>query len=469
MIRSRNAENYTINLRNLLDENYGLAATQQRKNKDIPEGGSKGTILLDFNNQHKPRVAFEKYVDAILDLILPNEQHPIVDLYKKPEILFFGPDEGTADMMDWASKHARIRGASFWNAFTTGKSQGIGGIPHDVYAMTTRSVHQYVLGIYRKMGLKEEEVTKLQIGGPDGDLGSNEIKISKDKTIGIVDGSGVLYDPCGIDRTELMRLVEKRQMVNNFDKTKLSKDGFFVSIDDNDVKLPDGRVIASGVDFRNHFHLDPLSNADLFVPCGGRPESVSLKNVKLMLNEDRSPRFKYIVEGANLFITEEARAVLEKSGVILYKDASANKGGVTSSSYEVLAALALDDKEFPELMCVKNGVVPTFYSDYVSHVQKVIEKNADMEFEALWNESKKTKTGISQLSDKLSVEIVHLREEVQSSSLWNNPAIRKLVLEEALPPLLVRNVGLETLLERIPESYLQAIFGSYLASRFGKL
>jgi hypothetical protein len=32
----------------------------------------------------------------------------------------------------------------------------------------------------------------VQTGGPDGDLGSNEIKISKDKTIGVVDGSGVL-------------------------------------------------------------------------------------------------------------------------------------------------------------------------------------------------------------------------------------------------------------------------------------
>ena len=56
-------------------------------------------------------------------------------------------------MMDWASQHAHKRGASFWNAFTTGKSQSIGGIPHDVFGMTTRSVHQYVLGIYRKLGL----------------------------------------------------------------------------------------------------------------------------------------------------------------------------------------------------------------------------------------------------------------------------------------------------------------------------
>jgi glutamate dehydrogenase len=274
IVRSRNRENYSINLRNLLDENYGLAATQQRKNKDIPEGGSKGTILLDANNQDNARVSFEKYVDSILDLLVPREKGKMVDLYKQEEILFLGPDEGTAEMMDWASQHARARylffnysGAHFWNAFTTGKSPKIGGIPHDAFGMTTRSVHQYVLGIYRKMGLEESEVTKLQIGGPDGDLGSNEIKLSKDKTIGIVDGSGVAYDPNGLDREELLRLAGLRVPIINFDNSKLSPKGFSISVDAIDVKLPDGTIVSNGEDFRNKFHLNPLVSADLFVPC----------------------------------------------------------------------------------------------------------------------------------------------------------------------------------------------------------
>ena len=101
IVKSRNSENYSINLRSLLDENYGLAATQQKKNKDIPESGSKGTILLDLDHQDKPRVSFEKYVDSILDLLVLDEKDKIRDHYGKPEILFFGPDEGTADMMDW--------------------------------------------------------------------------------------------------------------------------------------------------------------------------------------------------------------------------------------------------------------------------------------------------------------------------------------------------------------------------------
>ena len=334
--------------------------------------------------------------------------------------------------------------------------------------MTTRSVRQYILGIYRKLNLDESKVTKLQIGGPDGDLGSNELKLSKEKTIAIVDGSGVLYDPKGIDRAALEPLIKERKMVSHFDKSKLSKGGFFVNINDEDVTLPDGRLISSGVDFRNHFHLDPLSNADLFVPCGGRPESVNLNNVHKMLNPDGTPRFKYIVEGANLFITQNARSFLENKGVILFKDASANKGGVTSSSLEVLAALSLDNSEFPDYMQVKPDHEPEFYAAYVKNVQKVVERNAELEFEALWRESRATGEAISVLSDDLSNSIVSLREEIGKAPMWNNESLRKAILVEALPPLLVQKIGIDQLLQRIPQTYLQAIFGSYLASRFGK-
>jgi len=41
-------------------------------------------------------------------------------------------------------------------------------------------------------------------GGPDGDLGSNEILMGEEKVIGVVDGSGVLFDPEGIHRESLV-------------------------------------------------------------------------------------------------------------------------------------------------------------------------------------------------------------------------------------------------------------------------
>lgn len=176
---------YSVNSRSVFDENYNLASTQHRKNKDIPESGAKGVILLDEKHQDKEVGAFKKYIDAILDLLLepksPGIKDPIVDLYKKPEILFMGPDENTAGLVDWATKHAKTRAAPFWKSFFTGKSPSLGGMPHDTYGMTSLGVREFVVGIYRKMGVNPSEMIKLQIGGPDGDLGSNEILLSNEK------------------------------------------------------------------------------------------------------------------------------------------------------------------------------------------------------------------------------------------------------------------------------------------------
>ena len=77
-------------------------------------------------------------------------------------------------------------------------------------------------------------------GGPDGDLGSNEILISKDKLLAIIDGSGVIYDPKGINREELKRLAKKREMIERFQRNLISPKGFLVTIKDQDVVLPDG-------------------------------------------------------------------------------------------------------------------------------------------------------------------------------------------------------------------------------------
>lgn len=145
--------------------------------------------------------------------------------------------------------------------------------------MTSLSVRQYVLGIYAKLGLREQNVTKVQTGGPDGDLGSSaytslllscglsssaheiffclvipfrfsiylyyemclqkdEILLSNDRTIAIIDGSGVLADPAGLNREELRRLARARVPVANFDTTKLGKEGYLVRVEDQDIKLP---------------------------------------------------------------------------------------------------------------------------------------------------------------------------------------------------------------------------------------
>ncbi|KAK7966512.1 NAD-specific glutamate dehydrogenase [Apiospora aurea] len=444
IVKSRSKEAYAINARNLFDENYGLASTQQRKNKDIPEGGSKGVILLDPKQQDKAQEAFEK----------------------KEEIIFMGPDENTADLVNWATEHARARGAPWWKSFFTGKSPKLGGIPHDHYGMTTLSVREYVKGIYRKKNLDPATVKKMQTGGPDGDLGSNEILLSNESYTSVVDGSGVLVDPNGIDKEELIRLAKKRAMIGEFDVSKLSKDGYRVLCEDSNLTLPTGEVISNGTAFRNTYHLRESGLTDCFVPCGGRPESIDLVSVGKLIKDGKST-IPYIVEGANLFITQDAKLALEDAGCILFKDASANKGGVTSSSLEVLASLSFDDEGFVTHMCHNaRGEAPEFYKAYVKSVQETICNNAHLEFEAIWREHEQTGVARSILSDKLSEAITKLDEELQMSDLWENEKIRRSVLADALPKLLLDQIGLDTIIERVPNAYLRAIFGSYLASRF---
>ena len=488
IVKSRSREAYAINARSLFDENYNLANTQQRKNKDIPEGGSKGVILLDVQHQEKTTVAFEKYIDSIMDLLLPPTspgiKDPIVDLHGKEEILFMGPDENTADLVNWATEHARVRGAPWWKSFFTGKSPKLGGIPHDSYGMTTLSVREYVLGIYRKLNLDQSQVRKLQTGGPDGDLGSNEILLGSEKYCAIVDGAGVLVDPNGLDRDELVRLAKARKMINHFDPSKLSKQGYRVLVEDTNFTLPSGEVINNGTTFRNTFHLRDTEHYDVFVPCGGRPESIDFSSASRLIVKGKST-ISYIVEGANLFITQEAKLRLEKAGCIVFKDASANKGGVTSSSLEVLASLSFDDESFLSHMCVQSdGTVPKFYQDYVKQVQAKIQENARLEFEAIWREHDETGVPRSILSDRLSMAITKMDEELQGTELWDNVELRRSVLSDALPNLLLNEIGLDKIMERVnpictpggcdiladicqvPDNYLRAIFGSYLASRF---
>ncbi|MBN2322103.1 MAG: NAD-glutamate dehydrogenase [Spirochaetes bacterium] len=463
IVKSRNLTAYEGNLDTIFLENYNLASTQQKKNKDIPEGGSKGTILLYFKNQNEEELAFKSYVDGLFDLIMPGDE--VLDLFGKNEILFLGPDERTAELMNWAVRYAKRRKYPFWKAFTTGKAPELGGIPHDMYGMTTAGVHEYVLAILEKLGMHEEKITKIQTGGPDGDLGSNEIVVSKDRTIAVVDGSGVLFDPEGIDRDELSRLVQMRAMTDRFDKKHLSKRGFYVSVDDKDVLLPDGSKVPNGEEFRNGFCLHPLACADLFIPCGGRPATININNWKGMFDDRGRPKVGIIVEGANLFITEGARLRLEEHGIILIKDASANKGGVTSSSFEVFASLAMSDEEFEKLMCVKDKI-SDFRIKYVEEIVSTIRRNARMEFDLLWREHEKTKIPFTLLTNMVSEKINGITDSVARSDLPKTGKIRDRVITEYSPKPLLDLVGVDGIVKRVPANYLTAVVATRIATGF---
>jgi len=89
------------------DECYSLALAQDLKNKDIPEGGSKGVLLIDTHGLSKQgqnfvmRKSVKGFCDSMLDLVVASNEtrSNIVDLFGKKEILFLGPDEQVSRYM----------------------------------------------------------------------------------------------------------------------------------------------------------------------------------------------------------------------------------------------------------------------------------------------------------------------------------------------------------------------------------
>eukprot|EP00446_Apocalathium_sp_SHHI-4_P011084 CAMPEP_0177211602 /NCGR_PEP_ID=MMETSP0367-20130122/32181_1 /TAXON_ID=447022 ORGANISM="Scrippsiella hangoei-like, Strain SHHI-4" /NCGR_SAMPLE_ID=MMETSP0367 /ASSEMBLY_ACC=CAM_ASM_000362 /LENGTH=1009 /DNA_ID=CAMNT_0018660801 /DNA_START=1 /DNA_END=3027 /DNA_ORIENTATION=- len=484
LVLSRDYSTYEHNVATLFDECYNLAFTQQMKNKDIPEGGSKGVILPDpsngtQNSEQSPAMqksCFAKYLNSLLDCMLPEQQPGIFSghMAGRKEILFFGPDENTANFMDLGAEIGKVRGYPYWKALTTGKSVKFGGVPHDIYGMTTASVHTYVTELLAKLGEDEACITKFQTGGPDGDLGSNEILVSKDRTIGIVDGSGVLFDPAGLKREELMRLALLRAPVKEFSRSFVGRGGFLVTCEETNVTLPDGSKWSTGAQLRDNFHLTPYASADLFVPCGGRPNSVTTGNVKTLFNADGRPKFRMICEGANLFLSDGARAVLEKAGVHVFKDASTNKGGVCSSSLEVLAALAMPEEEHSKLMTYNPDETqepPEFYATYVQQILSVITENARNEFRAIWECNQKDGLPKIQCTSRLSIKINQMSDSIQTHfksgmSEQEKKQLVRSVLLRAVPPILLEKLGLEGILARVPENYVGALVGAWVASKF---
>lgn len=167
-----------------------------------------------------------------------------------------------------------------------------------------------------------------------------------------------------------------------------------------------------------------------------------------------------------MFITEEARLRLEEHGVILIKDASANKGGVTSSSLEVFASLALNDDEFEAHMRDKDEKVPDFMKSYIDEIIKIVKYNAQAEFSLLWNEHEKKGIPFTLLTNEVSRKINDITDAVFNSDLPANTKLRENIITEYTPRPLLELIGLENILKRVPENYLNAIVASKVATNF---
>lgn len=122
-------------------------------------------------------------------------------------------------------------------------------------------------------------------------------------------------------------------------------------------------------------------------------------------------------------------------------------------------------------MIFKDGKPSPFYQSYVKDIQAKIVENAALEFGCIWQES--TRPGSNKprtiISDELSGTLNNLQAELESSDLFEDKAARVGVLNKAIPQTLVKQVGLEVLMKRLPEPYQRALFSSWVAAHFVRL
>lgn len=446
-----NLEQYEIESRRLFDEVYQLSYAQQLKNKDIPEGGAKGVILVKPNRN--PQSCGKAYIHSLLDLIVEPEylNEARVDYYPDQELLFLGPDENISnDLIEWVIETAKQRQYTLPNALMSSKPNA--GINHKAYGVTSEGVNIFLEVGLRHLGINpyEQPFTIKITGGPDGDVAGNLIKILHrefaDNAIitGIADGSGCAEDPLGLDHQTLLHLVAHDLPIAQFDPAKLSAEGRVLSISDPE-----------GVGARNSLHN--RLQTDVFVPAGGRPATINERNWSQFMTDAGKPSSRLIVEGANLFLTASARELLTAQGVLIVKDSSANKCGVICSSYEIIAGMLLAESDF---LAIK--------TDFVADVLMKLRHLAYLEARTLFQAySMQPVTNLVELSMRLSQQIIAMTEQVatliEQDSLATQGINQQLMLE-FFPDSLRNRLGAQ-LIHQLPKRYFIRAMASILASR----
>jgi len=440
------------------DEVYGLASAQQLKNKDIPEGGSKAVMLVNTNDRVPGardilmRRSVKYFGDGLLDLITPDEEarRLQVDYWGKPELLYLGPDENIIpEDINWLTERAAKRGMKYPQAFMSSKPDA--GINHKVYGVTSEGVAVFMQVALFEAGINpfEQDFTVKITGGPNGDVAGNMIKIlrrdygTNGKIVGMSDHSASVENPNGLDLEELYRLHVEDLPLNAYNPDKLQG---------GDLHLVD---TAEGTQKRNTMHN--RLEADLFLPAGGRPNTINLLNWKHFLKEDGTPSSPLVVEAANIFITAEARKKLGEAGVMIVKDSSANKAGVCCSSYEIVASMLLQKEEF---MSIKEELV----ADVLERLRDIARREAQLLFrEAKLNPD----VQMPDVAVKISKSITRVGDFFMKAlddnyEILDEETKRRLVVE-SLPKKLVEYAG--DRLDDLPIAYTKAMIASSLASK----
>ncbi|MFH0780630.1 MAG: NAD-glutamate dehydrogenase domain-containing protein, partial [Pseudomonadota bacterium] len=488
-ILTQGRDDYVTAANSLFKETYVLAHTQHLKNKDIYEGGSKMVAVLKAEEGidgkrllHQLHLLQYALISGFLDLFITTggkaADPRIVDYYGEEEPIELGPDENMHDsMIELVAREAVRRGYILGAGIMSSKKVGIN---HKEYGVTSTGVIRFAEVSLATLGIDitRDSFRVIFTGGPNGDVAGNCLAIllnrcAKVRIPLILDGSAALFDPQGADHAALRAIVLKDD-VAAFNPAALHLGGFLLyrtvtrrqgmqELFKKVVRTPEGLVeewISNDEFYKEYNALIFTVPADLFIPAGGRPETIDSTNWRSFFTKEGAPSCRVIVEGANSFITPEARKGLQEGGIILMRDASANKCGVISSSYEIIANLLLTEEEF---LAGK--------PEYVADVVGILEKRAGEEAMTILNRHREAngKLLYTDISNDISREIndcyarlfAYFREHPE---VCDQPLYRQAILDH-LPGMLTKSDSpFRDRIGRLPEKIKFAILASEIAS-----
>ncbi len=354
-------------------EVLGLVKAQQVKNavivpvgakggfypKQLPIGGSREAVF------EAGKAAYKNFISSLLsvtdnidiDHVVPPEG--VVRRDGDDPYFVVAADKGTATFSDTANAISQAH--DFWldDAFASG---GSAGYDHKGMGITARGGWEAVKRHFREMNrdIQTSPFTMVGVGDMSGDVfGNGALRSEQTKLIAAFDHRDIFIDPdpdpaaSFAERARLFKL--PRSSWQDYDKTKLSKDGVVVSRNQKSVTLPAAAAAAIGLT-KTTASPTEIMRAILAAPVdllwfGGigtylRASTETNQEVGDRANDAvritaAEVRAKVIGEGANLGVTQRARIEFGLAGGRNNSDAIDNSGGVNCSDVEVNIKIAL--------------------------------------------------------------------------------------------------------------------------------
>lgn len=304
------------------------------------------------------RAAYEAFVGAMLDLtdniVDGSVAHPpLVCLDGDDPYLVVAADKGTASFSDLANSVSETKGFWLGDAFASGGSQGY---DHKALGITAKGAWLAVRRHFRALGMDPdtEELRVAGVGDMSGDVFGNAMLQSRHlKLVAAFDHRHIFLDPgpdAEVAFDERLRLSRLRTSSwADYDMAKASPGAAVFSRRAKQAELsPQARAVLGPVPAA----LSPpeLVRAVLAAPVdllffGGigtfvRGTGEDDADVEDHANDDvrldaKDLRARVIAEGANLALTERARAAYSRRGGRVNADFVDNAAGVALSDREV--------------------------------------------------------------------------------------------------------------------------------------